>query len=165
MTGFEITNLRDCPDLFRNVCAAWSYGEWSSQAVDTQTYTLQQALERYNNTASEGNPLMQTWMAVASGKPAGMISFKNNDHPDRPDIYPWLASLFVHPKYRQKGIATLLIKTVETEAIRQGFKEIFLFTSTQAGLYEKHGYKHMARIRDLCGINPEGDHLMRKELA
>ena len=43
---------------------------------------------------------------------------------------PWLASVFVPPEHRKKGIASALVRTVEDAARRIGYDRLYLFTST-----------------------------------
>jgi GNAT superfamily N-acetyltransferase len=73
-----------------------------------------------------------------------MISLWQQDHEERSDLSPWLASLFVHPFHRKKGIASLLITALEKEAIRLGINKVYLVTEESKGLYEKHGWLEMA---------------------
>jgi N-acetylglutamate synthase-like GNAT family acetyltransferase len=158
---YQIISLRERPE-FADDCAAWSYGEWATQY---HMRTLAETLERYRKTAS-GNELPQTWLAVADDKAAGMISLKINDHPDFPELSPWLASLFVHPYHRGQGIAEQLIKRCETEAKQiYGFTKMYLFTPNSAALYARLGWQKVRMIRDPMGIKAEGDVLMMKELV
>ena len=43
---------------------------------------------------------------------------------------PWLASVYVPPEQRKKGIASALVRTVEDAARRLGYSRLYLFTST-----------------------------------
>lgn len=160
--AFKIIPLKDMPQ-FADACAAWSYGEWSSQVSGRR---LDSVIDRYRRTAQNDNQLPMTWVAVSDNRPAGMISLKNEDHPVRTDLYPWLASVFVHPEYRGRGLARALIETATAQA-RDVFNvtKIYLFTHTAPDLYEKCGFNRIGIVADPAGIRPEGDILMMKELA
>ena len=46
---------------------------------------------------------------------AGLIQ---HDLPDRPDLEPWLAAVYVTPSMRRQGIGAALVSAVENEARR-----------------------------------------------
>lgn len=54
---------------------------------------------------------------------------------------PWLASVFVVPEWRGKGIASALVKRVEAEAAAHGFERIYLYTPDQQALYRRLGWQ------------------------
>ncbi|PZP55383.1 MAG: GNAT family N-acetyltransferase [Micavibrio aeruginosavorus] len=157
----SIVNLSEKPE-FADVCAAWSFGEWGSQIAGR---TLEQNMTRYRNSAGIKNELPCTWLALVNDRPAGMISLKDNDHPDHNDLSPWLASLYIHPEYRGKGLAAKLIAHVEDFAKTElKIPQLYLFTHTADALYKKRGWIEIKNIRDPSGIRPEGDTLFKKEL-
>lgn len=63
---------------------------------------------------------------------------------------PWLASVFVPPAHRKKGIASALVRTVEDTARRLGYSRLYLFTSTAPDLYAGLGWRALER-RDYRG--------------
>ena len=63
---------------------------------------------------------------------------------------PWLASVFVPPAHRKKGIASALVRTVEDTARRLGYARLYLFTSTAPDLYAGLGWRALER-RDYRG--------------
>ncbi len=54
---------------------------------------------------------------------------------------PWLASVFVPPEHRKKGIASALVRTVEDAARRFGYSRLYLFTSSAPALYTGLGWR------------------------
>ena len=147
MTAPFIKPLSECPE-FIDTCASWSYGEWGSQ---TKGAKLEDIIERYKNVACQTG-FRQTWVAVIDGKPAGMISLTDLDHPDRKDLSPWLASLFVHPSFRGNGLAKKLADELEQDAQRRGIKTLYLYTPTAEKLYARWGYQKMEDLRDPTGL-------------
>ena len=53
---------------------------------------------------------------------------------------PFISNLFVHYQYRKKGIATNLVRKIETHALLNNFKKIFLKSGSAANFYKKLGY-------------------------
>src|SRR5690606_27378243 len=72
---------------------------------------------------------------------------------------PWLASVYVPPAHRKKGIASLLVRTVEDAARRIGYDRLYLFTSTAPSLYAGMGWMALEQ-RDY-----RGEHIQVMEKA
>lgn len=156
-----IVNLQDAPQ-FADACASWSYGEWGCHIGKR---SLAEVMTRYRDTAQNNDKLPQTWVAVWNGKPVGMISLKDDDHPHHTDLSPWVASVFVHPFFRGYGVSTRLLDTVAEAAKRRGESKIYLYTSTSEAMYAKNGWRKVRNVWDPAGLNGENDVLMEKELA
>ena len=54
---------------------------------------------------------------------------------------PWLASVFVPPQQRGKGIASALVSAVEDTARRFGYSRLYLFTTSASSLYAGLGWR------------------------
>ena len=64
----------------------------------------------------------------------------------RPDIYPWLANVYIDERYRAKGYGRKLLESVKEIAKNNlSFKEIYLYTKHK-NLYEKFGWKYVSEI-------------------
>ncbi|MFK0163847.1 GNAT family N-acetyltransferase [Rhizobium sp. NPDC090279] len=73
-----------------------------------------------------------TWLAMDGSKPIGFTDLK----PDG-----CLDMLFVSPDYQGKGVASLLLATVERTAREQGFQRIFTEASlTARPFFERNGF-------------------------
>jgi ribosomal protein S18 acetylase RimI-like enzyme len=72
--------------------------------------------------------------------------------------------LYVHPKYRGRGIAAALHEALETYAFNFGYRWLYLDTADNMTaaihFYEAHGYERCARYNE----NPQATIFMRKEL-
>lgn len=159
MTEFQIHPLSEKPE-YAEVCAAWSYAEWGCYMSD---WNLADSIASYKIRSQNTDKLDLCWLAITQNKPAGMISLKENDHPDRKDLKPWLASVFVHPAFRNKGYASALINRAHDEAQKLGFQKMYLFTPNAEGLYQKHGWYTIGSVPDTRGIM-ESEPLMEKVL-
>ncbi len=56
-----------------------------------------------------------------------------------------LRSMVVHPAYRNKNIASLLVQKIEETAIQENLKSVFLLTETASAYFEKKGYIKVER--------------------
>jgi GNAT superfamily N-acetyltransferase len=141
----KIGYLEDYPELIP-ACASWAYGQWGCQAGGS----LERALTRFTEGANKVRiPL--TLVALDKQKPAGMVSLWHSSFDKRPDLSPWLASLFVHPFYRGNHIASLLIEKLAAEARRLGYFRLYLVTEEAKGLYSKHGWQTMEWVITVHG--------------
>ncbi len=133
----KIIYLSEQPQLYKT-CAAWFFGQWGCHEENS---SLDEALEKFKGCAQkEQIPL--TFLALHDGLPVGMASLWDKDFEERPDLSPWLAAVYVHPKYRGKDIATLLCMRCKEEAKHIfNIRKLYLITSqAKEGLYKKVGF-------------------------
>ena len=95
------------------------------------------------------------------GDLAGVVSLKESDLDARPELGPWLASLYVKPALRRQGHALSLIGAMEAEARLRGYRQLYLFTEDLVDFYGRRGY----RILDLGERAGHSVTIMVKELA
>jgi GNAT superfamily N-acetyltransferase len=81
--------------------------------------------------------------------PVGMASLIEDDLRGDPRN-PWLASVYVPPGARRRGIASHLVAAVERLALRFGFRRIYLFTASVPALYAQLGWQALEE-RDYRG--------------
>jgi GNAT superfamily N-acetyltransferase len=89
--------------------------------------------------------------------PVGVVAFLNNDVcgiavlkaesiKTHSHLSPWAAAAMVHPGHRGRGIGAELIRAVEDEAKRHGYKHIYCGTSTATHLLERRGWRLIERV-------------------
>ena len=94
----------------------------------------------------EDNRLPQTYGVFLDNEIIGMYQFAYDDLSVRPDIYPWLANVYIDEKYRGKGYGRRLLESVYDNAKENiDFDEIFLYTK-HIGLYEKFGWNFIEEV-------------------
>ena len=66
----------------------------------------------------------------------------------RPDLTPWLVSVYVVPEYRRRGIASLLVRHAMQAAQRLGVENLYLYTDTDGAeaLYRRLGWQVVERL-------------------
>lgn len=140
LPNFSLDYLAECPRHIETL-AAWHFGEWGkwnpANDIAARSLKLQNYLRR------DGVPLM--FVAQADGQPIGSAALVEHDLPDRIDLSPWLASVFVAPAWRKQGVGKALVRRVMEEAARQGLEKFYLFTPDQQKFYESLGWTLLER--------------------
>ncbi|MGB4057594.1 MAG: GNAT family N-acetyltransferase [Alphaproteobacteria bacterium] len=158
MGSLSIAPLSERPQ-FVEACAAWAYGEWGCHKKDS---SLQKCMNRYIQAAKGDNTrLPQTWAGTIGEKMAGMISLTPEDHPERIDLTPWIASFFIHPEFRGKGFSYAFLDAAERGGTTMGYKTLYLYTPTAQDLYKKAGWETFEQRFDPTGLHPHV-YLMKK---
>ncbi|MCP5781392.1 GNAT family N-acetyltransferase, partial [Klebsiella pneumoniae] len=62
----------------------------------------------------------KAFVALVSGFPSGLVLLIDNDLDSHAHLTPWLASLYVDPAFRNKGVGKQLIAAAENAARDQG---------------------------------------------
>ena len=82
-----------------------------------------------------------TLIALDGDTLLGSVTIKVNDFAAHPELTPWIAGVFVLPQFRGKGYGKALVEFAESVAHDQfDVDEIYLYTGSASGLYEKIGY-------------------------
>jgi predicted N-acetyltransferase YhbS len=92
------------------------------------------------------HPERVTFVAVENEQALGTASLDFEDLPPRNDLSPWLASVYVLPKARTRGLGAKLVEAVEAEARAKGFKQVYLHTSDRAAFYAKRGWDILTTV-------------------
>jgi predicted N-acetyltransferase YhbS len=134
----RIDYLPDDIRIVRQV-AAWLYGEWGHLNPGS---TLDNAVLRLSRQG-RGRTLPLVLVAFEDGRPVGRVSLVFYDMKWRQDLTPWLASVWVLPAYRRRGVASALCQRARVEARRLRLGRIYLFTRDKMRFYETLGWKRM----------------------
>ena len=127
--------------------ARWHVKEWQSVFPE---WTVQDAVAEFN-TQLLFSELPATWLAFSDDVLIGSISALLEDSAELNDIAgPWLASFYIVPDYRGKGVGQLLMAAVEQAVKSFGYQEWYLFTPHHEAYYAKQGWalKENRRIHD-----------------
>jgi len=127
--------LIDCPQHLPQV-AAWIFDEWGHL---TQGLTLDKVETHLQNHLNR-DAIPLTVVANQDQLPVGTASLMLNDLSNRPELSPWLASVYVTPEYRKQGVGSQLVSAVEKIGHRLGVQKLYLFTPDQERFYARLGW-------------------------
>lgn len=140
--GVRIEAAADHLDVI-SVVAGWHWAAWGHVDPQGSAESWAEALIKKTN----GDRVPATWIAMLGNLPVGSVSLVEHDMPDRPDLAamaPWLAGLYVVPTHRRCGIGTHLVRRCESEALRMGIANVYLYSSTARQLYKRRGWNRLA---------------------
>jgi len=143
----EIGYLADHKEHVKKV-THWLFREWGEyHPYDSEEEHLKRIKVRLNK-----RKIPTIFAAVEQGKPVGTASLIKHDMDTHMHYSPWLASLYVPPQERRKGIGTALAKRVEEEARLIGKKNLYLFTPDMESFYTRINWKTIERAEYRDGI-------------
>ncbi len=134
-----VSTLRNCgalQDDYLLQLAKWHHNEWLHLNPGG---TLEQRLAGYKHSV-QSSALPEIFIACENKKLLGSATLAKEDMDTRKFLTPWLASLFVVPEQRNKGIASQLITFIINYAKKNGFKNLYLFTEDQTDFYRHRGW-------------------------
>lgn len=133
--------------------AAWLYHEWGHLHPGS---TLESEIRDLQQSGTDQLPL--TFIAVKDNQLLGTVSILSHDMDTRPELTPWIASLFVPPVCRKRGIGTQLFRFAEQQCLQLGFTTVYLFTADRQAMYARLGWQ----ILELMELHGEHVTIMRK---
>ena len=99
--------------------------------------------------------LPTTWVAHhSSGILLGSISLVLDDLPDHPGLNPWLASLYVFPKFRGRGLGRVLTQKVQDFLHEHRYPHAFVFTEDQVPFFSNSVSPFTARPKPTATPSP-----------
>ncbi|MGE3872364.1 MAG: GNAT family N-acetyltransferase [Parvibaculaceae bacterium] len=85
-------------------------------------------------------------IALVGGRLAGICLLVLHELEPAHDLSPWLASLYVDPEFRGKGVARLLVAAIEDHARRHGVARLHLYAVDTEDFYRKCGWSVVERF-------------------
>lgn len=151
----KVIPLRDAPEYIGEL-ATWLHQEFSCYNPGE---TLSGRVEKLKKR-SQIDQIPLCLIATENGELRGTASLIECDMDIRSELTPWLASVYVHPPFRGKGVATVLINEISRVAKDLGHSSVYLFTPDQQKLYERNGWKRYENLE----YSGKVVDLMKKEL-
>jgi len=133
--------LRDVSKHAR-VLAEWHVAEWSPLIPGFNVPDLLAEFATHDGDVQ----IPTTLVALDDDDVIGSVSLLENDHDDIRDYSPWLASLYVRPDQRGRGLGIGLVRRCEDMAQRLGVARLYLYTSGQEPFYRKLGWHDVATV-------------------
>ena len=137
----KILNLKDEPEHLATL-ADWHQREWSCLNPGEDITMRIERMQSFLN-----NEFIPSTYIAKQDELLGSAAIVSNDKDTRPQLSPWLASVFVAENHRAMGIGSKLILHVMAQAKREGIKTLYLFTPDNENFYKKLGWKNLADER------------------
>jgi len=139
--NLEFKQLINIDEDTLNIISNWMYNWWGIK----DGYSFE-AVKCFMQHSLQKDRLPKTYGLFLNDTIIGMFQLTYEDLAVRPDIYPWLANVYIDEKYRKMGYSKNLLEGVKTIAQNStDFNELFLYTK-HIGLYEKYGWKYISEI-------------------
>ena len=132
----HIFNLRN-RGFYIPAIGSWLFDEWGHLRLGS---TPEDAIQRLAQRC-KGERIPSVYVAEIKNVPVGTISLVECDMDIRPAFTPWVAAVYVHPDYRNRGIGSELMKYIETVGIELGIEKLYLFTPDKQRMYSALGWE------------------------
>lgn len=139
--ALSVEKLVRVDDGMLDIMTEWMYLWWGENEGHSR-----EEIRCYMEHGIQQDRLPQTYGMFLDGTLIGMYQFRLDDLFARPDLYPWLANVYLDPAYRSRGYGTVLMESILRNARdRLPFRELFLYT-THTELYERYGWEFVSEI-------------------
>lgn len=140
VVNFTVDYVADLPQCIETL-AVWHDAEW--RHLNPPRYDTAARIREYRAAAQRlAVPVM--FVAHRDGEVLGSVRIIADDMETHPELTPWLATLFVAPPHRRRGIGRALIERALVEIRSIGLPAIYLFTETPA-YYSGRGWVEWGR--------------------
>ena len=135
----KIVDLKDVPS-YLSTLAAWHFEEWNYMSANSSLAGWVEKMKVY----LEPEFIPTTFVAL-DNELLGSAAIVQNDMDTRMELGPWLASVYVEPMFRKRGMGSRLVHHVMSQARKNGIKKLYLFTPDQEEFYKGLGWKELER--------------------
>jgi len=126
--------------------AHWMYEWWGKNE-----HFRYEAIRCYVEHSFQEKRLPQTFGLFLGEELIGVYMLMQEDLFVRPDLYPWLANVYITPEHRGKGYGKIMMESIRDNARKSlDYDDVFLFTN-HVGLYEKYGWEFMYEMDTFMG--------------
>jgi len=136
---FRIEYLADHPSFLPSL-AQWHHAQWSYLDVGVSLEQRLAALQKHGKAQ-----VPTTVIALSGSRLLGSASLIAHDMDTYPELSPWLASVYVAPEYRRRGIGSALVQRIVAQARALGFEHLYLFTPDKEHFYARLGWSVLER--------------------
>lgn len=139
----KVKNLVERPECLEKLCR-WHHEEWSY--LNPGRTLEQRILETSENLA--GRDIPSTYIAEDDdGNVIGSASIVASDMPERPELFPWLASVYVDANHRKKGAGRAVVLKVMEHARKAGIATMYLYTPDREHFYRHMGWETIEKMK------------------
>jgi GNAT superfamily N-acetyltransferase len=119
--------------------AEWLHAQWGYLHEND---SVERRAARLESRATRGGVPI-AFVAVDGETLLGSASLVVDDLETRLELTPWLASVYVAPEHRGRGVASALVRRVVEEARDSGIDRLYLWTTDQERLYARLGWRRI----------------------
>ena len=127
---------------YSDTFASWLHHQFAYEFGSQPLCEWQREFREGQNDAS-----WRTLIMLEGDQLLGGAALAKNDLPERPELGPWLACVFVAPSARQRGLAERLISGLCSEAQALGHHQLYLHTQDRRDYYSKRGWQYVESFR------------------
>lgn len=138
MEKFIVKKVENYNKINLDKCVSWMYNWWGKSDGWSK-----EKVSTYMKSSFNKKCLPMTF--IAFNEEVGMCQITLKDLDCRPDIYPYIANLYIDENYRNNGIVKLLLDEAIRTAKEINLTKLYLYT-THIGLYEKYGWQFVENI-------------------
>jgi len=140
----ELIKLREQPSYLKEAIRFFQEKWGNTDSNPVYDDCLKHSLE-------SDKKIPQWYLIVDEGKIIAGCGLISNDFISRMDLYPWLCALYVEEKFRNQGLAGLLIEAVKEDCRTFDIDKLYLATDF-ADFYEHFDFHYLAD-----GYHPWGE--------
>lgn len=139
----KIVNVKGNSEYLSEYIELCSY-EWGSKKSKLE---MQQYVEKRKKRILSDDKVISILGLVDRNNLIGFISLFKYDGENRKDLTLWYATMYVKKEYRNRGYSKLLNDAILKEAIKLGYKKVYLKTELD-NYYEKFGAKYTGKLNE-----------------
>ena len=133
--AMDIEYLADHPEWVPELADAF-FREWGALVPGCTPDTFAALLR----SQARRDEIPLTWVACEGAELLGTVSLRARDIESRPELTPWLGSVWVAPEHRGRGIGTRLVEWATNDARSRGHTQLYLVTLDTVAYYERLGW-------------------------
>ena len=138
---FSIINLKEQSQHIDTI-AQWHHKEWSHFNPQENIAQRIQRMQTYLN-----DKFVPTTFLAIDGELLGSAAIVDNDMTTRPELSPWLASVYVAAQHRNNGVGGKLVNHVVEQAKFKNINKLYLMTPDKKNFYQALGWKSIDEAR------------------
>ena len=122
------------------ILASWHHQEWSYLHPEG---SIEKRIENMQSFLND-DFIPSTFIALENDL-LGSAAIVAQDMDTKQELSPWLASVFVSPENRSRGIGSKLVIQVMNYTRDAGIKTLFLFTPDKESFYKRLGWHTISK--------------------
>lgn len=139
----KIVNIKEDSEFLSEYIELCSH-EWESKKSKLE---MQKYVENRKKSIFNDDKIISILGLVDNNNLIGFISLFKYDGEDRKDLTPWYATMYVKVEYRNSGYSKLLNDAILKEAVKLGYKKVYLKTELY-NYYEKFGAIYNGKLNE-----------------